>query len=95
LRPILQGKAPADWRQSVYYHYYEFPQPHHVHPHYGVRTDGFKLIYYYTLKEWELFDLENDPHELKNVYDDPAHSQMRAVMTKELQRLRAELKDDE
>jgi arylsulfatase A-like enzyme len=93
LRPILEGKAPADWRKSVYYHYYEFPQPHHVHPHYGVRSDRYKLINYYTLKEWELFDLQKDPRELKSVYDDPAYAQVREDMTKELKRLRAELKD--
>ncbi|HEV8606693.1 MAG TPA: sulfatase [Tepidisphaeraceae bacterium] len=93
LAPILAGKPPPDWRKSVYYHYYEFPQPHHVHPHYGVRTDRYKLIHYYTLKEWELFDLQKDPHELKSVYDDPAYAQVRQDMTKELNRLRAELKD--
>jgi arylsulfatase A-like enzyme len=95
LRPILEGKKPADWRKSVYYHYYEFPQPHHVHPHDGVRTDRYKLIHYYTLKEWELFDLQKDPHELKSVYDDPAFAAVREEMTKELQRLRAELKDSD
>ena len=95
LRPVLEGKTPADWRKSVYYHYYEFPQPHHVHPHYGVRTDRYKLINYYTLKEWELFDLQKDPHELKSVYDDPAYAVVREDMTKELKRLRAELKDSD
>ena len=95
LRPILEGKAPADWRKSVYYHYYEFPQPHHVHPHYGVRTDRYKLINYYTLKEWELFDLQKDPHEMKSVYDDPNYAQVRGDMTKELKRLRSELKDSD
>ena len=69
-----KGETPADWRKSVYYHYYEFPQPHHVQPHYGVRTDRYKLIHFYTIDEWELFDLENDPHELKSVYDDPAYA---------------------
>ena len=48
LVPLLEGKTPADWRKSVYYHYYEFPQPHHVHPHYGVRTERYKLIHFYT-----------------------------------------------
>ncbi len=95
LRPTLEGKTPADWRKSAYYHYYEFPQPHHVHPHYGVRTDRYKLINYYTLKEWELFDLQKDPHELKSVYDDPAYAGVREDMTRELTRLRAELKDSD
>src|SRR5205085_10131443 len=87
-KPILEGQNPADWRKSVYYHYYEFPQPHHVHPHYGVRTERYKLIHFYTLKEWELFDLQKDPHELKNVYDDADYAKVRQDMTDELKRLR-------
>jgi arylsulfatase A-like enzyme len=66
-----------------------------VHPHYGVRSDRYKLINYYTLKEWELFDLQKDPHELKSVYADPEYAQVREDMTKELKRLRSELKDSD
>jgi arylsulfatase A-like enzyme len=95
LRPVLEGDPPADWRKSVYYHYYEFPQPHHVHPHYGVRTDRHKLIHYYTLKEWELFDLEKDPDEMKNAYDDPAYKAVREELTRELARLREQYQDTE
>jgi arylsulfatase A-like enzyme len=93
LVPLLEGKAPADWRSSVYYHYYEFPQPHHVHPHFGVRTDRYKLISFYTINEWELFDLEKDPRELKSVYDDPAYANVLAEMKKELAALQALYKD--
>jgi arylsulfatase A-like enzyme len=60
-----------------------------------VRTDRYKLIHYYTLKEGELFDLQKDPHELKSVYDDPAYAQVREDMSRELQRLRSELKDND
>jgi arylsulfatase A-like enzyme len=95
LRPVLEGDAPPDWRKSVYYHYYEFPQPHHVHPHYGVRTDRHKLIHYYTLKEWELFDLAKDPDELNNVYDDPAYQTVRDDLRRELTRLREQYQDTE
>jgi arylsulfatase A-like enzyme len=95
LRPVFEGHTPADWRQSMYYHYYEFPQPHHVHPHYGVRTQKYKLIYFYTLKEWELYDLEKDHYELKSVYNDPAYAEVRKELTAELERLRKELKDNE
>lgn len=94
LKPILEGQPPADWRRSVYYHYYEFPAPHHVHPHYGVRDDRYKLIHYYTLNEWELFDLEYDPNELRSVYDDPAYAQVRDRMKAELDRQRKDLKDN-
>jgi len=93
LRPLLAGQTPADWRKSMYYHYYEFPQPHHVYPHYGVRTQRHKLIHFYTLNEWELFDLEKDPNEMRSVYDDPAYATVREELKAELQRLRTELKD--
>jgi arylsulfatase A-like enzyme len=95
LRPILEGRNPQSWRKSLYYHYYEFPQPHHVYPHIGVRTERYKLVYYYTIKQWELFDLSKDPHELRSLYDDPAHSRTRAQLTAELRRLKEELKDPE
>jgi arylsulfatase A-like enzyme len=93
-KPILEGQAPADWRKSVYYHYYEFPQPHHVHPHYGVRTERYKLIHFYTIDAWELFDLEKDPREMKSVYKDPAYAPVVADMKKELKRLMEQYKDD-
>src|SRR5262245_400656 len=92
--PILAGQTPADWRKSVYYHYYEFPQPHHVHPHYGVRTDRYKLIHFYKIDAWELFDLQKDPHELKSVYRDPAYAATVAEMKQELKRLMELYKDD-
>jgi arylsulfatase A-like enzyme len=94
MKPILEGKDPADWRKSVYYHYYEFPQPHHVHPHLGVRTDRYKLIHFYDLDVWELFDLEKDAHELKSVYKDPAYAATVETMKKELKRLMDQYKDD-
>ncbi|HTN73671.1 MAG TPA: sulfatase [Pirellulaceae bacterium] len=91
--PVLEGKTPADWRKSVYYHYYEFPQPHHVHPHYGVRTARYKLIHFYTLHEWELYDLEKDPHEMKSVYADASYAPVVTEMKAELEKLRAQYKD--
>jgi arylsulfatase A-like enzyme len=94
LVPILAGEETPNWRKSVYYHYYEFPQPHHVHPHTGVRTSRYKLIHFYTIDAWELFDLEKDPHELKSVYDDPAYAQIVTDLKHELQRLKDQYKDD-
>src|SRR4029078_3265544 len=93
--PILAGEQPADWRKSVYYHYYEFPQPHHVHPHLGVRPARYKLIHFYTLEHtWELFDLQKDPNELKSIYKDPAYASVVADMKTELKRLMEKYKDD-
>ncbi len=90
LKKILAGDTPADWRQSVYYHYYEFPGAHSVRRHYGVRTDRYKLIYFYEpdVDEWELYDLEKDPQEMTSVYDDPAYADVVRKMKAELRRLR-------
>ena len=88
LLPLLKGKTPKDWRRSFYYHYYEFPGAHDVRRHYGVRTERHKLIHFYNLKEWELYDLKKDPNELKSVYDDPAYAGVVAELKKELTRLR-------
>ncbi len=93
-RPLLRGEKPADWRTSVYYHYYEYPAAHRVRPHCGVRTKDYKLIHYYTLDEWELFDLKKDPDELKSVYADPAYADVVKEMKAELERLRTYYKDD-
>lgn len=94
LMPHLTGKSPGDWRKSHYYHYYEYPAWHHVRRHYGVTDTRYKLIYFYEsdVNEWELYDLKFDPFELTNLYDNPNYAKVRAEMTAELQRLRAELK---
>jgi arylsulfatase A-like enzyme len=90
LVPLLRGERPGDWRDAIYYHYYEFPGAHSVQRHYGVRTDRHKLIHYYTIGEWELFDLQTDPDELRSVYDDPEYSVIRADLENRLQELRVQ-----
>ncbi len=94
LLPLLAGKTPDDWRKSFYYHYYEYPGPHSVRRHYGVIDARYKLMHFYEpdVAEWELFDLEADPKEMKSVYDDPNYAKERARLEAELARLRAELK---
>ena len=58
-------------RKSVYYHYYEYPIWHKVQPHYGIKTDRYKLMhFYYSMDEWELYDLKTDPNEMNNIYSD-------------------------
>ena len=94
LRPLLKGSAPQNWRTSMYYHYYEYPAVHMVKRHYGVRTRRYKLIhFYYDIDAWELYDLEKDPNELNNVYDDPAYTDVVKQLKAELERLRKEYKD--
>ncbi|MBN2492403.1 MAG: sulfatase [Planctomycetes bacterium] len=89
LVPLLRGQAPADWRQSVYYHYYEDIEGggHGVAAHYGVATDRYKLIHYYRAGAWELFDREKDPEELRSRYGDPAYTAVQKELEAELTRL--------
>ncbi len=91
LKPLLGGKMPADWRKSIYYHYYERGE-HHVPAHEGVRTDRYKLIHFYDTGEWELFDLEKDPQEMVSVYSDADYAPVVERMKAQLARLRAEYK---
>ena len=89
MRGVLRGAAPADWRRSVYYHYLEYPAVHMVKRHYGVRTHRHKLIhFYYDIDVWELYDLEKDPSELRNVYAEAAYADVVRVLKAELERLR-------
>ena len=91
--PVWEGHTPAQWRKSFYYHYYEFPVPHHVRPHYGVVTDRYKLVRFYgpDLDEWGLYDRVKDPDELRSFYDDPAYQSVRQDLERELAKLRKEL----
>ena len=73
LLPLLRGEKPADWRKSLYYHFYEYPAEHMVKRHYGVRTERYKLIHFYNdIDEWELYDLQEDPTEMHNLYGQPS-----------------------
>jgi arylsulfatase A-like enzyme len=92
--PLLLGSEVRDWRTSMYYRYYH-PGHHNVAAHYGVRTDRHKLIYFGKLDQWELFDLKEDPVEMKNVYGDPAHADILKRLKTELYRLKKELKDND
>lgn len=82
--PILKGEHPADWRDAVYYHYYEYPVPHQVEPHRGLRTERFTLGEYYRIGEWELFDNQNDPHQLNNVFNHPEYASIAADLKSRL-----------
>jgi arylsulfatase A-like enzyme len=94
LIPLFKGKSPADWRQSFYFHYYEYPRWHRVRPHYGVVTDRYKLVHYYKpdVDEWELYDRKENPDETKNFIHDSMYVETVEKLKTELTRLRAELK---
>lgn len=93
---IETGKKPSGWRKNVYYHYYEFPDEHNVHKHYGICGDRYKLAHFYDdgIDCWELFDLEEDPNELHNIYGDPRYGQIQKKMHKELDKLRIQYQDN-
>jgi arylsulfatase A-like enzyme len=88
LAGVAEGHTPADWRRSIYYHYYEFPGVHAVKRHYGVRTERYKLIHFYNdIDAWEFYDLQTDPHELRNLYGDPQYAGVIEELRTELGRL--------
>jgi arylsulfatase A-like enzyme len=75
----------------MYYHYYEYPFWHHVQPHYGIRTDRYKLIhFYYDIDVWELYDLKNDPNELSNLIKEESHQLIISNLKQELYNLKKE-----
>ena len=84
LLPLLKGEEPQDWRDALYYHYYEYPAEHAVKKHYGVRDDRYKLIHFYDdIDQWELYDLQTDPKEMHNLYGQPGYEEVtRRMMTK-------------
>lgn len=89
LAPLMQGSTPADWRDAIYYHYYEGEgKVHNVYRHYGVRTERFKLIYFYTLDEWEFYDLQQDPSEMNNQFGNPEYAAEISGMKNRLRQLR-------
>ena len=92
---ILKGQRPPDWRTAMYYHYYEYPGPHQVKRHYGIRTHRYKLIHFYDINAWELYDLAEDPHELKNLYGDRRYSELVKQLTEHLQALQKQYDDSE
>ncbi len=86
----LLANDTTQWRDAVYYTYYEYPSVHMVKRHYGIATERYKLIhFYYDIDEWEMYDLQVDPREMNNVYEDPDYSNVREMLHEELEDLRA------
>ncbi|MEM1442888.1 MAG: sulfatase [Verrucomicrobiota bacterium] len=69
LKPLLEGAEVAPFRDAIYYHYYEYPSVHMVPRHNGIRTDRYKLMHLYQFDVWEMYDLQEDPDELTNIYE--------------------------
>ena len=95
LVPLLKGKhSPKQWRDALYYHFYEYPAEHAVKRHYGIRTERYKLIHFYNdIDEWELYDLQKDPHELHNLYGHPEMQEIQQQLHERLLELQEEYDD--
>ena len=95
LVPLLRGQTPKDWRNSIYYHYYEYPSVHMIPRHYGIRTERYKLMHFYQFgNEWELYDLQSDPDELQNLYGKKGTGKLAADLKKQLRGLQKNYEDD-
>ncbi len=90
LVPLLknEGVATTDWRDAIYYAYYENAAVHAVPIHDGVRNDRYKLMYFPRGRQWQLFDLQEDPQEMKSVHADPKYADVLAGMKQRLVDLR-------
>ncbi len=94
-RKLVSGET-AEWRDAVYYTYYEYPSVHMVKRHYGVATERYKLMhFYYDIDEWEMYDLQTDPQEMKNIYNNPAYADVQKMLHEKLAELRAKYGDSD
>jgi arylsulfatase A-like enzyme len=107
-RSNVEGRTPKDWRKAMYYRYWMHnDNDHHVPGHYGIRTDRYKLVYYYgkplgmsgahppdTAPEWELYDLKSDPREMRNIYGDPSRAKLVRELKDQLAALQREYGDE-
>mgnify|MGYP000395786125 FL=1 len=102
LIPLFSGEKPENWRESLYYHYYDYPAIHMVRRHDGVSDGRYKLIHFYGKGEvkdagadaeyFELYDLQNDPHEMKNVVNVPSYKEHVERLKSELVKYQKDLK---
>ncbi|GGW83702.1 sulfatase family protein [Salegentibacter mishustinae] len=89
LRSLMNNSiSDEDFRNAIYYHYYDFPAFHMVKRHYGIRTDRFKLMHFYDdIDVWEMYDLQKDPREMNNIYNHPDYAEVRKELHSSLDSL--------
>jgi len=95
LTPLFTDPKKTSKRNALYYHFYEYYADHTVLPHLGVRNKQYKLIYFYTVDEWELYDLKKDPAEQKNLVGSKQHQKIFLAMKQELKKVRDHYDDRE
>lgn len=87
-KSILADEKP-DWRTSFLFEYYKEGWLPRIPTLVGVRTTDWKYVTYPTIKDIdELYDLKNDPNEMKNLATDPAAKDRLDKMKAELERLK-------
>jgi arylsulfatase A-like enzyme len=92
--PLMKGETPENWRNAVYYHYYEgINGAHSVRRHYGLRTERYTLAHFYKDDEWELFDLKKDPEQLQSVYGDSEYADVQKKLKEKLNQLQEKYGD--
>ena len=92
--PLIKGSAKKG-REAMYYHYYENGE-HSVSPHFGISTGRYKLIRFYTrVNAWELFDLQKDPSEMRNIYGQKGFEKVTDDLKKKLAQLIDQYEDEE
>lgn len=82
------GVKTDQWRDAIYYAYYENDAVHMVPMHDGVRTERYKAMYFPRTSEWNLFDLETDPQEMKSVHDVEQYKPILAELQERYRQLR-------
>lgn len=96
LLPLLKGEEWNSGRKGIYYHYFEYPAEHAVRPHYGIRTERYKLMHFYgDFNVWELYDLENDKHELNNIYGQEGTEQLTDSLKSMLRELQVQYGEEQ
>jgi uncharacterized sulfatase len=94
LKPLLDQKiTDNDFREAIYYHYYDFPAFHMVKKQYGIRTKQYKLIHFYDdIDTWELYDLKSDPKEQLNLFNNKAYAEIQQQLLIKLNELQKKYK---
>jgi hypothetical protein len=71
---VPQPNSTLFGNNQLYFSHLDHPGESGVSPHHGFRKGKYKIVHYYPFDEWEFFDLENDPKELQNLYNNMTHS---------------------
>ncbi len=94
-RNLVAGDT-TNWRDAIYYTFYEYPAEHSVKRHYGICTERYKLIHFYhDIDVWELYDLQEDPSEMNNVYGQANYAEVQMMMHQKLEEVRARYGDSD